>query len=101
MLVLGRSFQPNLKLVNKTGACLSEAFESCSTLGWAPCLTHKQYTKPERPVGNKHSSFLGPKTVAKTALDHVTSRVLFDWVSEVAKYVRSDSPATDTVIGSY
>ncbi len=101
MLVLGRSFQPNLIFVEKTGACLSEAFESCSNLGWAPCLTHKQYTKPERPVGNKHSSFLGQKSVANAALDHVTSRVLFDWVTEAAKYVRSDSPATDTVIGSY
>jgi len=38
------------------GAYLS----GCSTLGNAPCLTHKHQTRLEMPAGNKHSSLLGP-----------------------------------------
>ncbi len=53
----------------KAAAYLNEAPFRCSTLGWAPDLAQKHYTRLERHATDKHSSLLqksvyyGQKTV--------------------------------------
>ncbi len=56
-----------LVIAGKARAYPSDAFFSCSTLGYAPGLTHKHQTRVERLARVKHSSVLrkfinyGPK----------------------------------------
>jgi hypothetical protein len=49
MFVRDKPFQSSLKLASKARAYPSEAPVKCSTLGKAPGLTHKHYTRMERP----------------------------------------------------
>jgi len=42
-------------VANKARACPSEVPLSCSTLGYAPGLVHKQKTRLERLARDKHS----------------------------------------------
>ncbi len=58
MFVPGKLFQLSVMIVGKAGAYLAEALFRCSTLGYAPGLTHKHYTRLERLNRNKHSSLL-------------------------------------------
>ncbi len=51
-------FQPSVILASKAIAFLNGAPEKCSTLGQAPDLTYKYYTRLERPAKDKHSSLL-------------------------------------------
>jgi hypothetical protein len=39
---------------SKVGAYMSESPFRCSTLGWAPGLTHKHYTRLEKLARDKH-----------------------------------------------
>jgi hypothetical protein len=58
VFVPGNPFQYGLMFVGKAGANPSEAPFRCSTLGWAPGLTHKHYTKLLRLARDKNSSFI-------------------------------------------
>ncbi len=49
---------PSLMFASKVGAYLSETPFKCSTFGWAPCHTHKHWTRLERLASDKHSSLL-------------------------------------------
>ncbi len=55
-----RPFLLSLMLASKSTDYPSEEFFRCSTLAQAPCLTHKFQTSLEKPVGNKHTSLIGP-----------------------------------------
>jgi len=44
----------------KATAYSSEALFECPTLGWAPCLTLKHWTRLERPARDEYSSLLVP-----------------------------------------
>ncbi len=50
VFILGKSFPPSIMIVSKEGCYPSESPIWCSILGWAPSLTHKHYTKLERPA---------------------------------------------------
>ncbi len=54
MFVLGKLSQPSLMFVGKPGTHPIESLFKCSTLGWAPCLTQKHYTRLERLARDKH-----------------------------------------------
>jgi len=41
VFVPAKLFEPSLMFVGKSRAYLSEAYFWCSTLGWAPGLSHK------------------------------------------------------------
>jgi hypothetical protein len=58
MFVPGKPFQPSVMFVSKTGSYPSEVPFKCSTLGLAPGLTHKHYTRLEKLARDKHSSLL-------------------------------------------
>ncbi len=47
MFVTDKPFHPSLLFVSKVRADPSEAPMRCSTLFWAPGLTHKHYTRLE------------------------------------------------------
>ena len=49
MFVPDKPFHPSLKLASKARAYPSGVPVKCSTLGKAPGLTHKHYTRMERP----------------------------------------------------
>jgi hypothetical protein len=48
--------QPSLMFVYKVGALPSKAPLRCSTLGWAPSLTHEHLTRLEKLARDKHSN---------------------------------------------
>jgi hypothetical protein len=54
----GKPFQPSLMFFDKAGAFAIEEPFSCSTLGQAPGLAHKQETRLERPATDKNSSLV-------------------------------------------
>ncbi len=58
MFAPGKSFQPCLIFGSKARAYPSEAPFRCSTLGYAPGLTHKHKTRLGRLARDKHSSLL-------------------------------------------
>ncbi len=58
MFVPGKPFQPSIMFAIKAGAYMNESPFRCSTLGYAPGLTHKHLTRLERVAKNKHSSLL-------------------------------------------
>ncbi len=58
MFVPGRSFQPSLMFVSKTGDYQSEAPLRHSTQGLALGLSHKHSARLETPAKDKHSSLL-------------------------------------------
>jgi hypothetical protein len=53
-----KSFQPSLMFAGKAGAYPCEAHFRCSTLGYAPGLTHKHKTRLQRLARDKYSSLL-------------------------------------------
>jgi hypothetical protein len=59
MFVPGKFLEPSLILAGKAEAYVSEALFRYSTLGQAPSLTHKLYTRLEMLGGDKHSSLFG------------------------------------------
>jgi hypothetical protein len=95
--VPGKPFQPSLMFAGKVGAYPSEAPLSCSTLGWAPGLTHKHQTRLERFARDKRSSLLrksvingqksfitlGPELVNKTC------KVIFTLWRKSRHYMRA------------
>jgi len=54
MFVPGKHFQPSVIFASKARAYPSEALFRCTTLGQAPGLNHKDYTKQEMVARDKH-----------------------------------------------
>jgi hypothetical protein len=54
--------------VSESGAYISETPFRCSTLGQAPCLAPKHWTKLERLARDKHTSLL--RTLIRYVLEH-------------------------------
>jgi hypothetical protein len=58
VFIPGKPFQPGIKFAREARAYPSEGSFRCSTLGYAPGLSDKDYTRLESISKDKHSSLM-------------------------------------------